>query len=141
MKNLALGANRNHLLVFQTGDDFLALLTAFAARNQIEGASFSAIGAFVKSTIAYWNWDTKEYEHIEVGEQVEVLSLSGSIARSGADPKLHAHGVLGRRDGSTIGGHLIRATVRPTLECFVVQYGTRLGRTRDQSTGLWLLDV
>lgn len=141
MKNLALGDNRNHLLVFQTGDDFLPLLTAFATRNQFEGASFSAIGAFVQSTVAYWNWDTKEYEHIEVGEQVEVLSLSGSIARSGAEPKLHAHAVLGRRDGSTIGGHLIRGTVRPTLECFVVQYGPRLTRTRDVTTGLWLLDL
>ena len=130
-----------HILVLHTGDDALASISAFAQRNRIEGASFSAIGAFVQSTIAYWNWDTKEYEHIEVGEQVEVLAMNGSIARAGDDPKLHSHVVLGRRDGSTIGGHLIRATVRPTLEIFVFDLGTRLTRRRDDATGLWLLDL
>lgn len=129
------------ILVLHTGDDALASISEFALRNRIEGASFSAIGAFVDATIAYWNWDTKEYEHIEVSEQVEVLAMNGSIARAGDDPKLHAHVVLGRRDGSTIGGHLIRATVRPTLEIFVFDLGTRLTRRRDDATGLWLLDL
>ena len=129
-----------HILVLHTGDDALASMTEFALRNKIEGASFSAIGAFVDSTIAYWNWDTKEYEHIEVAEQVEVLAMTGSVARSGNDPRLHAHVVLGRRDGSTIGGHLIRAVVRPTLEIFFIDYGRRLTRKRDEATGLWLLD-
>lgn len=141
MKQLALGERRDHLLVFQTDDDFLAQLTAFATATHINGASFSAIGALREGTIAYWNWDTKEYEHIAVSEQVEVLALTGSVARSGSDPKIHAHVVLGRRDGSTIGGHLLRAIVRPTLECFLVEYGTQLPRTRDASTGLWLINL
>jgi predicted DNA-binding protein with PD1-like motif len=130
---------KHHVLVLHTGDDALRAITEFAVSNRIEGGTFSAIGAFENATIAYWNWDTKEYEHIEVAEQVEVLSLNGSVARAGDDPKLHAHVILGRRDGSTIGGHLIRATVRPTLEVFLVDLGTRLTRTRDKATGLWLL--
>src|SRR5437763_1514665 len=129
-----------HILVLHTGDDALASISDFAVRKTIEGASFSAIGAFMDSTIAYWNWDAKEYEHIEVGEQVEVLAMTGSVARAGNDPKLHAHVILGRRDGSTIGGHLIRAVVRPTLEVFFVDYGSRLTRKRDDATGLWLLE-
>ena len=131
---------KHHVLILHTGNDALAAITQFAVRSGIEGASFSAIGAFENATIAYWNWDTKEYEHIEVPEQVEVLTMTGSIARAGNDPKLHAHVILGRRDGSTIGGHLIRAFVRPTLEIFVVDLGIRLARTRDKTTGLWLLE-
>jgi len=130
---------KNKILVLHTGDDALKAISEFAVRNRIEGASFTAIGAFQNATIAFWNWDTKEYEHIEVAEQVEVLAFNGSIARAGDDPKLHAHVILGRRDGSTVGGHLVRATVRPTLEVFVVDLGMRLARTRDVSTGLWLL--
>ncbi len=132
---------KDRILVLHTGNDALAAITEFAVRNRIEGASFSAIGAFQEATVAYWNWDTKKYEHIEVPEQVEVLALTGSIARAGNDPKLHAHVVLGRRDGSTIGGHLVRAVVRPTLEVFTVDFGARLTRRKDQATGLWLLDL
>jgi uncharacterized protein len=130
---------KDHILVLRTGDDALDAIKELAVRNRIEGASFSAIGAFQTATIAYWNWDTKEYEHIEVAEQVEVLTLTGNVARSGNDPRLHAHVILGRRDGSTIGGHLIRGLVRPTLEVFLIDYGMRLARTRDETTGLWLL--
>jgi uncharacterized protein len=139
MKAHSLTAHRDHLLVLDPDDEFVASLTDFAKKNRIEGGSFSAIGAFQQATIAYWNRETKEYENIEVAEQVEVLALSGSIARAGDDVKIHAHAVLGRRYGSTIGGHLMRGVVFPTLEIFVVDYGTRLTRQKDDKTGLWLL--
>lgn len=141
MKTRTFAAHRDHLLVLDPDDEFFASLTDFAKRNRIEGGSFSAIGAFQQATIAYWNRETQEYEHIEVPEQVEVLALSGSIARSGDDVKIHAHAVLGRRYGFTIGGHLMRAVVFPTLEIFVADYGMKLARQRDQETGLWLLHL
>jgi predicted DNA-binding protein with PD1-like motif len=139
MKAHSFTAHRDHLLVLDPDDEFVASLTDFAKKNRIEGGSFSAIGAFQQATIAYWNRETKEYENIEVADQVEVLALSGSIARSSDDVKIHAHAVLGRRYGSTIGGHLMRGVVFPTLEIFVVDYGTRLTRRKDVDTGLWLL--
>ena len=111
------------------------------AKKRIEGGSFSGIGAFQQATLAYWNRETKKYEPIEVNEQVEVLTISGSIARSGKEPKIHAHAVLGRRSGSTIAGHVLKGTVLPTLELFIVDYGKRLTRSRDPATGLWLLDL
>ena len=127
-------------LVLHTGDDALDAIKAFADRNRIDGASFYAIGAFRQATIAYWNWDTKEYEHIEVADQVEVLSMIGNVSTSADGRRLHAHVTLGRRGGATIGGHLIRATVRPTLEVFFHDAGVRLTRKKDEETGLWLLD-
>ena len=139
MKSQSFTAHRDHLLVLDPGDEFTASLTEFAKKNRIEGGSFTAIGAFEDATIAYWNRETKEYERIEVAEQVEVLALTGSIARSKEDVKIHAHAVLGRRYGSTIGGHLMRGVVYPTLEIFVADYGTKLTRRKDKKTGLWLL--
>ncbi len=141
MKTHSFTTHRDHLLVLGTGDEFFVSLTDFAKKNRIEGGSFSGIGAFQQATIAYWNLQAKEYERIEIEEQVEVLALSGSLARSRDDVKIHAHAVLGRRYGSTIGGHLMRAVVLPTLELFVVDYGTRLTRRKDETTGLWLLDL
>jgi predicted DNA-binding protein with PD1-like motif len=38
------------------------------------------------------------------------------IALENGKPKVHAHVVLGKADGTAPGGHLMEATVRPTLE-------------------------
>jgi hypothetical protein len=141
MKSQSFAVRRHHLLVLDTNDDFLPVVTEFVRRNDIQGASFSGIGAFQQAVIAYWNWDTKEYEHIQVTEQVEVLALSGSIARADDEVKIHAHTILGRRSGETIGGHLIQARVRPTLELFLLDLGARLTRRKDEPTGLWLLEL
>ena len=132
---------RDFLLVLDGGDEVPKALTEFAGQNAIAGASLHGIGAFARAAIAYWNPQTREYEEIAVDEQVEVLSLSGSLATAGEEIKLHAHVILGKRDGSTIGGHLLRATVYPTLEVFIQDAGTRLVREKDPATGLMLLSL
>ncbi len=126
------------LLVMNAGDDVMRRLTGFAEEHRIEGASLSAIGAFARATIAYWNRETKVYEEIAVDEQVEVLSLLGSLAVADGAVRVHAHVTLGRRDGSTVGGHLLRAEVYPTLEVFVTP-GERIERAKDEATGLMLI--
>jgi predicted DNA-binding protein with PD1-like motif len=130
---------RDFLLVLDGGDDLMASLIAFAQQSGITGASLHGIGAFARATVAYWNKETKEYEEIAVDEQVEVLSIAGSLATAGEEIKVHAHVSLGRRDGSAIGGHLLRATVFPTLEVFITDIGARLTREKDPATGLMLL--
>jgi len=132
---------RDFLLVLDPGDDVVASLISFARQNGITGGSFQGIGALERATIAYWNRETKAYEEIAVDEQVEVLSIAGSLATSGNEIKVHAHVTLGRRDGGTIGGHLLRATVFPTLEIFITDQGARLARKKDPATGLMLLDL
>ena len=132
-------ARRDFLVVLDDGDDVITALMAFARANRIEGAALHGIGAFRRATVAYWNPLTREYEKIAVDEQVEVLSISGSLATSGDEVKIHAHVTLGKRDGSTVGGHLLRATVYPTLEVFIADLGGRLTRKKDEKTGLMLL--
>lgn len=62
-------------------------------------------------------------------EQVEVHSLIGDIAEKDGEPALHA--VLGRRDGSTVGGHVKQAIVTETPE--------HLRKRVDEETGLVLI--
>ena len=139
MQTYAVAPQRHFILVFDKEDDVLPALRAFAQEHGVRGASFVALGAFRTATVAYWNPATKEYEHIAVDEQVEVLSLVGNIGADGAETKIHAHATLGRRDGSTIGGHLIAATVFPTLEMTVVVYDQTIVRGTDEPTGLSLI--
>lgn len=132
---------RTFFLVFDRGDEVIATLRSFAERKGIRGGSFAAIGAFERATIAWWSWTSKEYERREVEEQLEVLALIGDITVENGRPKVHAHVSLGLRDGIGVGGHLLEATVRPTLEMQIVDYGLPLTRVRDKETGLSLIGM
>ena len=132
---------RTHLLVFATGDEVMRELKQFAQTQHLSAAQLSGIGAFQKATLGYFDWDKKEYLRIPVDEQVELLSLNGNIALSGQDPLVHAHVVLGRRDGVALGGHLIEGHVRPTLEMFLTEMPAELLKKRDAQSGLTLMDL
>jgi hypothetical protein len=54
---------------------------------------------------------------------------------------VHAHVFLGTRDGAARGGHLLAATVRPTLEVIVEESPSALRRRIDDATGLPLIDL
>jgi uncharacterized protein len=129
-------------LVFDTGDEVMAGLSGFAAENDLNAASITAIGAFSDATLGYFDMERKEYKQIPVDEQVEVLSLIGDIApKENGEPQVHAHVVLGKSDGTTKGGHLLEAHVRPTLEVVLTESPEHLRRRTDEETGLPLIDL
>jgi predicted DNA-binding protein with PD1-like motif len=132
---------RTFALILETGDEVVSSLERFAADHDLTASRLTAIGAFSDVTLGYFDWDRKDYERIHVGEQVEVLSLVGDIALDGERPKLHAHVVLGRRDASTLGGHLLAATVRPTLEVLLTDSPAYLSRQHDPQSGLALIRI
>jgi predicted DNA-binding protein with PD1-like motif len=138
----SLDGRRTFAVVFDTGDEVTGGLLDFARRHGIAGAYFTAIGALRDVTLGYWRWETKDYERIPLREQVEVLSLAGNVALApdGA-PKVHAHVVVGKADGTAHGGHLLEGHVRPTLEVMLVESPRHLRRTHDPATGLALLDL
>ncbi len=139
---LAKDGGRTFALVYETGDEVVSALTAFAREQQTRSAHFTAIGAFRDAVLAYFDWDTKQYKKIPVREQVEVLTLAGDIAwKDDAEPVVHAHVVLGRSDGSTRGGHLMEAHVRPTLELVLTESPRHLERKHDPESGLALIRV
>lgn len=135
------GPERTFALIFDHGDEVVSTLEGFAAEHGLDASRFTAIGAFERVMLGYFDWERKDYDRIAVDEQVEVLSLIGDLALDGAKPKLHAHVVLGRRDGSTVGGHLLEATVRPTLEVLLIESPGYLRRVCDPESGLALIDI
>jgi len=137
-KQLTSSGGPSHALIFETGDEVIAGLTDFATREEIEAAHFTAIGAFSSAVLAYFDWESKDYVKIPLGEQVEVLILAGDIALKDGKPVVHAHVVLGRRDGTTRGGHLLSAQVRPTLEVALTTGGA-LRKRFDPVSGLALI--
>jgi predicted DNA-binding protein with PD1-like motif len=75
-----------------------------------------------------------------VDAQVEVLSLMGDIATFDGKPSVHMHTILGRRDGSTIGGHIWRLVANPTLEVFMTVNRAPLVKKPDPASGMRLID-
>jgi predicted DNA-binding protein with PD1-like motif len=132
---------RTIALVCDRGDEVMAVLQRFAADHNLTASRLTAIGAFERATLGYFDLERKDYDRIPVDEQVEVLSLVGDIALDGNKPKVHAHVVLGRRDGSTIGGHLLEAHVRPTLELLLVESPSHLRRVCHADSGLALINL
>jgi uncharacterized protein len=132
---------RTFALVFDTDDEVADGLLKFAREQRIESAQFTGIGALRDVTFAFFEWSTKEYEELRLDEQVEVLTLAGDVALKDGEPALHAHLVVGKRDGTAHGGHLIRAHVRPTLEVILVESPTHLRRAIDAETGLPLIEI
>ena len=133
---------REYAIVMDTGDSVVEELLAFARERELRTASFTAIGAFSRCTLAFYDLDAKEYLGIPVEEQAEVVSLAGDVVRTDdGDWQVHAHAVLGLWDGTTRGGHLRHAVVRPTLEVMLSETPRGLTRRFDPDSGLALIDL
>ena len=126
-------------LVFDKNDEVREGLLEFANANRLADAQVTAIGAFSKVTLGYFDRESKSYRKIPLNEQVEVLSLSGNIVQNDGRPSLHAHIVVGKADGTAHGGHLLGGRVWPTLEMVVSELPVHLRRSRDEETGLALI--
>jgi hypothetical protein len=132
---------KTYVLVLYQGDQVQAGLTAFASDHHVVDAHFSAIGAVRDPEVAWFDESRKQFKAMSLHEQMEVLTLSGDITL-GVDgqPVVHTHLVLARSDGQSWGGHLIEATVSPTLELYVTTYPESVRKRLDPATGLQLID-
>lgn len=132
---------KTYALIFENGDEVMTGLTEFAREKNLKATQFTAIGAFAEAIVTFFDWNQKKYLDIPVNEQTEVLTLAGDIALKEGKPSVHAHVVLGRSDGSTVGGHLAQAMVRPTLEVILHESPEYLRKSFDEETQLFLIDA
>jgi uncharacterized protein len=145
MKSTKVGGDAGavaRVVILDSGEEAFASLTKFANDAQITAASMTAIGAFEKATIGWFDFEKKTYKKIEIAEQCEVLSAIGDVA-VGDDGKasLHVHVVLGLSDGTTRGGHLLEGKVRPTLEVVMTDTPAKLRRKKRADIGIALIDL
>jgi predicted DNA-binding protein with PD1-like motif len=136
------GELKKWAVVFSAGDEVVEGLKKFARQNQLAASQLTAIGAFSDCVLGYFNFEKRDYKRIPVAEQVEVLSLIGDVTLDeNGHPKIHAHVVLGKSDGTAHGGHLLQAHVKPTLEVIVTESPEHLRRRPDAVSGLALIDI
>jgi predicted DNA-binding protein with PD1-like motif len=133
---------RTYVLVLAPGEEAFAAIAAFATESRLDAASLTAIGAFQRATVGWFDLAKKTYKPIEIDSQCEALSLLGDIAL-GDDGKasVHMHAVLGLSDGTCRGGHFLKGIVRPTLEVTIVETPAQLRRRQRPELGLALIDL
>src|SRR6185437_4486719 len=130
-----------YAVIFETGDELAAGLKQFAEEQKLAGSSFKAIGAFSQVKLAWFNWETKQYQpSVVLDEQVELVSLIGDIALQDGNPQVHAHVVVAKSDGTAHGGHLLAAHVRPTCEVILTESPIHLQKRVDPQSGLPLIN-
>lgn len=134
------GTEKTFAVIFEKGDEVASGLLDFAKAHSLRGSHFTAIGAFERVTLGFFERERKDYKKIEFNEQTEVLSFIGDIAlKENGEPQVHAHVVIGRRDGTAHGGHLLEGRVWPTLEVILIESARHLCRKHDEETGLALI--
>ncbi len=130
-----------YVVVCDPGDEAVAALAQFARAERLEAAQVTAIGAFERATVGWFDRAAKQYRSIPVDEQCEVLSLIGDVAEGQDGPILHVHVVLGLSDGTTRGGHLLEGQVFPTLEVVVTETPAELRKVMRPDLGIALIDL
>ncbi len=118
------------------GEKVIETLSNFLNEKRIFGGFFQAIGAVSFAEIGYFETGSRNYLWKKFDEDMEVVSMLGSITELGP----HIHIVLADRHFSCHGGHLREATVGATLEVFLTEM-KKIRRKEDKETGLKLMEI
>lgn len=130
--------NGLYAIELSRGDNPIESLSSFA-REIKAGGFFQGIGALEWAEIGYFDIESKQYLHKKVDGYFELLSLMGNIVFADDKPLVHAHIILGKRDNSTIGGHLFAGNVSVTGEIiFIPASKDEITRLKDDFTNLSL---
>lgn len=128
------------VLMFEKGEEVVTGLENFAKKNKVVGGQITAIGGLSDVVMTWFDWKRKKYKKAaEIRQQVQVLSLTGDIAYEKGHPRVHCQIVVGKPDGSTYGGHLVAAHVRPLLEVILFETSQYFLRRFDPESGLALI--
>lgn len=128
-----------HVVRINKGVEVIEYLTQYVLQNNITVAQVSAIGATNNAVVGAFDTDTCEYHSHHYTDKMEILCLEGNVTTKDGQPYIHIHAMLGKPDGSVVGGHLNSCVVSATCEMFVHSYANSVERTFDQNVGLNLM--
>ena len=80
-KMIDAATERTWALIFDTGDEVISTLQAFAVASGVAAARFTAIGALRDATLGYFDWERKAYERIPVRAMYDDVLHWESIIR------------------------------------------------------------
>jgi len=129
-----------YLMVLRQSDDVFKEIEKMVVAEQIPSASLTGMG-FVHARFGFFDFKTKEYKPRDF-KDVEMASMTGSVAWQDGKVSLHLHGVVTGDNFQAFGGHLLAATVGTgSLEVMVVLHDRKLERKMEQPLGANVLQL
>ncbi|MEZ0611863.1 PPC domain-containing DNA-binding protein [Fibrella sp. WM1] len=129
-----------YLMVLQQGDNVFEQLETLARQESIPSATFTGLG-FVTIQFGFFDFKKKEYKP-KTFTDVELTSLTGSLAWQEGKPSIHAHGVVGDAQFKAHAGHILSATVSTgSVEIMITVHPQRLERKMDEKLGANVLSL
>ncbi len=142
------GSEPRAIFEYKTGGELLVRLPQDAELVQslaelcrskgIEAGAFTAIGAFKRARLGYYDQKNLKYREIGVESPHEMASCVGNVSVSDGKPFVHVHVVLADEKGNTKAGHLLEGTVFAAEVDLRRLEGPKLERKHDEATNLWL---
>ncbi len=102
---------RTFLFRVPEDEELVSYVNKFCDKNGIKMATLSAIGSLKKAKLGYFDISKGKYEEIDVEDVHELLLATGNVSIKDGKPFSHIHAILGYKDGSVKGGHLLKGTV------------------------------
>lgn len=128
------------ILRVDPGEEICEAIKAVAAREEIQLAELSGLGAINELTTGVFDTKTKQYFSNDFQGAYEIVSLTGTLTRKDGEVYLHAHLSAGDSAGTVVGGHLNRAIVSATAEIVIRVIDGQVRRRFDEVIGLNLFD-
>jgi predicted DNA-binding protein with PD1-like motif len=129
-----------YIMVLPQGDDLFPELEKMARAERIPAAQFTGMG-FATVKFGFFNARTRKYKP-RTFKDMELASLTGTIAWNNDSISIHAHGVAGNKRFNTRSGHILAATVGTgSLEIAVTVFREKLERKMDAGIGANVLQL
>ena len=128
---------RTYLFRVPEDEELVSYVNEFCSKKGIKMATLSAIGSLKKAKLGYFSIEKRKYEEIDVEDVHELLLVTGNVSIKDGKPFSHIHAILGYKDGSVKGGHLIQGKVF-VAELYIEELkGNALERVPHGNLHLW----
>jgi predicted DNA-binding protein with PD1-like motif len=130
-----------YLVVLRQGDTVFHQLEKIAEKEKIPAANFSGMGFLSHVRFGFFNQSTKDFDPKDF-TNVELASLTGSIAWEEGKVSLHLHGVAGDNKMQAYAGHILSAVVGTgSLEIVIISHDQKMERKMDPAISAKVLQL
>jgi len=142
MKTQEAGIKRVLIVKLERGDKVVESLKKACDRHKIESGIITGIGAVSKARVI----EGKSTEHLDPNPQdfdgpMEISNATGNVAKKDGDVYIHLHVSLGRKDFSTLNGHLVEGEIYLVGEFFIFEIDGKLERALDETIKMFVWDM
>ncbi|MFH1447753.1 MAG: PPC domain-containing DNA-binding protein, partial [Candidatus Micrarchaeota archaeon] len=126
----------------ERGEDVIGSLEKACEGHGVKGGLVFGIGALSRCTL-YASASTEKLEPnaMELEEPLEIASAMGNITQKNGKPYIHLHCVLGRRDYSSVAGHLKQGIISLTGEFSIMCHDRIVKRERNDELQIELMKL